>query len=225
MNITEVKNRLASEKDDRGIENFNKLNIPNLISYGVGLSKLRKIAKEIKKNDALAAELRSTDIYEGQILACLIQDPKKMSRGDIDTLMDQSKGWQMSNIQSELLAKSPLNIQLMADWYESDDESKRRSAYGILYNFSKTDKKQANDFYDTYLDKISTDLLGEKNFVKDTMNNCLFTIGKKNPYLHKRCLEIATKNGKVMVDYGDNSCEALDCVKHLSNPKLVEKMS
>ena len=57
------------------------------------------------------------------------------------------------------------------------------------------------------------------------MNNALFTIGKRNLELNQLALKVAQKIGKVEVDYGDNSCQAIDCIRNLNTPYLQNKLT
>ena len=50
-------------------------------------------------------------------------------------------------------------------------------------------------------------------------------IGLRNVALNKRALKAAKKIGKVEVDYGDNSCQAVDVIKHLTSDRIKEKFN
>ena len=79
MNTTEVLDLLEANKNDRGIENWGKLgaNTGNLKSFGIGLTQLRKLAKQIGRDRDLAMSLWKGDVYDGKVIALLIDDPKE----------------------------------------------------------------------------------------------------------------------------------------------------
>ena len=60
MTVSEVLAAIEALQDARGIVHWNKLGSP-LRGYGVGLTKLRKLAKEVGRDPALAAELDQVD--------------------------------------------------------------------------------------------------------------------------------------------------------------------
>ena len=64
----------------------------------------------------------------------------------------------------------------------------------------------------------------EENFVKDAMNNALIMIGSRSKALNERAISVAKFIGKVEVDYGDNSCQAMDGVKHLNSDRIQSKL-
>jgi hypothetical protein len=49
-------------------------------------------------------------------------------------------------------------------------------------------------------------------------------VGKRSKRLNTAALKAAKSIGKVHVDYGDNGCEVLDVVKHLTSPALKKKL-
>ena len=53
----------------------------------------------------------------------------------------------------------------------------------------------------------------------------LLSIGKRNAKLNKFTLKAARAIGPVQVDYGDNSCEPPDIVKHLTSDWLQKKLN
>ncbi len=56
------------------------------------------------------------------------------------------------------------------------------------------------------------------------MNASMLTIGKRNPHLHEMTLAAARAIGPVHVEYGDNSCEPVDIVKHMTSDWLLKKL-
>jgi hypothetical protein len=80
-----------------------------------------------------------------------------------------------------------------------------------------------DSYFQPILDAIEKSLQSEENFVKDAMNNALFMIGRRSKSLNMCALEVANNIGQVEVDYGDNSCQPVNCVKHLSRERIQQK--
>ena len=57
------------------------------------------------------------------------------------------------------------------------------------------------------------------------MNNALWMIGQRSKPLNIQAIEIAKKIGKIEVDYGDNSCQAIDVLKHLTGERIQQKFA
>ena len=123
------------------------------------------------------------------------------------------------------LAKSPFVKELAIDWMASDDATRRRCGYLLLYELGKKKGKAFDDaFFEPYLDRIRESIHSEENWVRDAMNASMLSIGKRNPHLHEKTLAVAKAIGPVHVDYGDNSCQAPDMVKHLTSESLLKKL-
>ncbi len=103
---------------------------------------------------------------------------------------------------------------------------RRRCGYLLLYELSKNKRDQALDdaFFSAYIDKIERNIQKEENWVKDAMQASMLGIGKRNRKLNNAAIKAARKYGTVEVDYGDNKCEPIDVVKHLTSDWLQKKL-
>src|SRR5690606_29604548 len=100
----------------------------------IRLGELRKIAKEIKRDHALAMELWSTKQFNARLLAILIMNKKQLTeelldRLDKDMLQhteedgNQLMDWLMAN----QLTKDKKTISLMESWLNSPSSLQRRT--------------------------------------------------------------------------------------------------
>ena len=71
---------------------------------------------------------------------------------------------------------------------------------------------------------MKDELQNEENFVKDAMNTALWMIGQRSKHLNALVLDAANTIGKVEVDYGDNSCKAMDLTEHLTSERIQKKL-
>jgi 3-methyladenine DNA glycosylase AlkD len=81
MTVAEVLTLLDSERDQRGMENWAKLGArpAGMRSYGIGLTRLRRLAKQIGRNRELAQALWTSDVYDARIIALLIDVAKHLA--------------------------------------------------------------------------------------------------------------------------------------------------
>lgn len=229
MTVADVLGRLEAEQDPRGISHFAKLNVPNLRSYGIGLTKLRKLAKELGKDPVLARQLWETDVYEAKILGILADDPKQMTRAQVEAQADSAHIGMLAHVFCACdapLAKAPFALDLALSWVDHPSENRRRCGWNLLGELSTNpkDKNLTDALYLPLIDRVERELQGEANFVKDAMNGFLLYVGQRNRALNTRAIAAARAIGKVTVDYGDNSCEATDVLKHLTGPHIQKKV-
>jgi len=76
VKYADIINRLKTLSNTKTIEGMVKYGITPESTYGVSIPNLRKTAKEIGVNHALAKELWTSNIRETRILASMIADPK-----------------------------------------------------------------------------------------------------------------------------------------------------
>ena len=221
MTKEEIVNHLWQNRDERGIKRWVNLNYPGLSTFGIGLTKLKYYAKKIKKNHELALELWNSEVYDLRIISILVEEPKKVTPEQVESQVKELDFWMASHAYcSSLLSKVDFAEQLADKWLTSKDNVKRRCGYLLVFNFAMDKKHLPDEYFGRILKIIEKELQSEENFVKEAMNCALLKIGMRNRKLKTHALAVAKKIGKVDVDYGDNSCQAFDCVKHLSSDRV-----
>jgi 3-methyladenine DNA glycosylase AlkD len=225
MTKNDVLALLEENKDERGIKIMERTG-GSIKSFGLGMTKLKALAKKIGKDHALAMQLWDEPYFDTRILSTLIADPKAITRNELEKMIMSNEGWMVSHsIGTNLLPFVPYLIELSEDWAQSPHNGLRRCGFLGIAAISKDNTLLPDEYFDPYLDIIEKNLQGEENFVKDAMNTALIAIGSHSKWLNRRALAIAEALGKVEVNYGDNSCETPDAVKHLSTGKVAERFA
>jgi 3-methyladenine DNA glycosylase AlkD len=225
MKKKEVLQWMEENKDERGIRIMERTS-NGVKSFGLGMTKLKALAKKIGKNQALALELWDEAYYDTRILATLIADPAVITRNELEKWIMNQDAWMISySIGSNLLPHVPFLIELSEDWAQSPNNHLRRCGYLGIVAICKANTVLPDEYFEPYLEIIEKNLQAEENFVKDAMNTALMAIGSHSKWLNSRALVIAEKIGKVEVDYGDNSCVVPDALKHLTSEKVSEKFA
>ena len=176
------------------------------------LGDIRKIAKEIKKDHALAMELWSSKEFLPRQLAILIMDKKELDQKIIDKLAKDIQkhvlkerthliDWLMAN----QLAKDKSLISLMESWEDSSSPVQRRLFWyyqARLRWMGKTD--QSNTEY--LLDAIEKNLMSEKPEVQWAMNFTAGQIGKWQKKYRARCIAIGKDTGLYAEEVAPKNC-------------------
>jgi 3-methyladenine DNA glycosylase AlkD len=231
MTFAEVVALLEKSKQERGIERWKKLTGGNAgKSFGLGLTQLRKIAKAIGRDHDLAQELWTSDLYDAKVIALLIDDPKRMTRAQAEKQVAQLGYWMLAHVYCSCdaaAAKTPFAREMAVEWIEGEDKTKRRCGYLLLAEMSKSKKNPelTDALYAKYIDRIAKTIRKEENFVKDAMNAFIFGVGQRNAALHEKAVAAAKAYWPIEVDYGDNSCEPVDVLKHLLGPHIMKKVA
>ena len=197
MNKSEVISLLKANKNERGIENWKKLcRDSGLDSFGIGLTQLRKLAKKIGRDHDLAMQLWDSKIYDAKVIALLIDVPRAITLEQAEMQVEQLEGGYLAHVFSSCdatLAKTSFANELADKWVKSDDPIRKSCGFGLLYEASKSKKKDAPDdeFFLKQIALIESTFQNEPYSVRGAMGGALIGIGKRNLTLNKAALKLA----------------------------------
>jgi hypothetical protein len=231
METSDVVELLEANRDERGIRNWERLGpaTGRLKSFGIGLTKLRKLAKQVGRDRDLARALWESDVYDAKVIALLIDDPETMTREQAEKQVEQLGGGAMSHVFSSCdatLAKTPFVVALADDWIVSGDTVRRRCGYGLLYEISKFTGKKAPDerYFLDHIEHISATIDRESSEVRLAMGAALMGIGKRSATLNAAALRVAERVGPIEFESVSGKCDPFDVAKHLTADRLAEKL-
>ena len=192
---TEVLATLASLEDEK----IRAVNARHGDDHAVNLTKLRAVAKGLKKNDDLAAELWATGDTAARLVAILIMRPKAWSEAQLDEMLRDSRvpkvhGWLVSYI----VKKSPHAEALRQSWM--DDPDPVVASAGWALTSERVNKKPEGLDLSGLLDTIEAEMAEAPERLQWAMNETLAYIGIENPDLRKRAIDIGERLG-VLRDY------------------------
>jgi 3-methyladenine DNA glycosylase AlkD len=230
MNKAEIMSLLESNKNEKGIKNWNEMefNKCQYESFGIGLTIQRKLAKKIGKNHELSQELWKSNNYDAKVVAILIDDAKLITKEQVESQVEDIDYGYMVHVFSACgapVANVPYIAELTSQWIENSDSVRRRCAYGFLYELSKSKKKSApnDEFFLKYINHIVESFLMEHKSVHMSMASALMGMGKRNLILNKAALKAAKIIGPIPVETGKTKCEPFDVSKHLTSDYLSKK--
>ena len=232
MNKTQVLALLKDNRNERGIANWEKggHGVGGLKSFGIGLTVLRKLAKQVGRDPALARKLWETDVYDAKVLGLLIDDPKQLTVEQAEEQVEDLKGGMLAHVFSSCdatLAKAPIAFELACDWIESRDEMRRRCGWGLLYELSKKNPKGMDDtFLLECIDRVGKESGGEPTWVRMAMAGALVGIGKRNKKLNQAAVRVAKRVGPI--DFNEDAgrrCDPFEPLKHLTSEHVKKKLS
>lgn len=231
MNQNEVFLLLEANQNEKGIQKWNERysKRKGLNSYGIGLTVLRKLAKKIGRNHELALQLWTSDLYDAKIISLLIDDPKKITIEQAEKQVDNLKQGHLAHVFSSCdaaLAKTPFAVDLAVDWMKSNSNIRKSCGYGLLYEVSKSKKKDAPDdnFFLQWIEHIKLNFAKEHISVQGSMGGALLGIGKRNVVLNKSALKLAKELGPIQLESTGSYCEPLNVVKHLTSEYIRKKL-
>ncbi len=192
---TEVLATLASLEDEK----IRAVNARHGDDHAVNLTKLRAVAKDLKKNDELAAGLWASGDTAARLVAILIMRPKAWSQAQLDEMLRDSRvpkvhGWLVSYI----VKKSPHAEALRLSWM--DDPDPVVASAGWALTSERVNRKPEGLDLPGLLDVIEAEMADAPERLQWAMNETLSYIGIENPDLRKRAIDIGERLG-VLRDY------------------------
>lgn len=231
LNASEVLALLEQNQDERGIRSWEKLGMAGtgLRSFGIGLTRLRKLAKGIGRDRELARELWQSDVYDARVISMLIDEPRTMTREQAETQVDQLGAGMMEHVFSSCdatLARVPYVVELADDWIRSDEPVRQRCGYGLLYEISKFAGRKAPEegWFLDHVERISARMEGAPSALRLAMGSALMGIGKRSAVLNAAALRVAEAVGPIEFESASGECEPFDVAKHLRTERLREKL-
>ena len=216
--------------DSRAVKVWQDMKVHSADAYaGWGLTRLKQLAKIIKRNHDLALALWQVPLHDAKLLATMIEEPKKVNLAQIEAQMPQIYTWDLADKYVEnVLIKTPFAMQLLQAWSAPGQqlpEMQKRSGWILLYNHTKKPKSTTDLDYTAFLAQIEQEMNQERNWVREAMNYCLITLGKMSHDLHQQALAVSHAIGKVTIDYGTTSCKNPDATQVLQSARTKEQLA
>nr|MBA3470142.1 DNA alkylation repair protein [Herpetosiphonaceae bacterium] len=221
MQVEQVLSRLHELADPRAVAVWARMNVSPERYIGVNLTKLKQLAKEIKKNHPLALELWATAIHDAKLLATMIEDPRKVTEGQIDLQIAQVYSPDLCDkFCTNVVAKTPLLLSKIGQWAQHPEEMYKRGGYTLIATLARSDTLTEDAFFAAYLPAIEAEIATERNWVREAMNYTLIAIGSRTSDLNQAAAAVAQRIGPITIDYGDTSCKNPDALTSLTSRAL-----
>jgi 3-methyladenine DNA glycosylase AlkD len=194
---------VMKELETLGKERMKKMYISNGARepvFGVATGAMKPMAKEIKKDQALAEELYATGNYDAMYFAGVIADPQAMTEADFDRWIKGAYFYMLSdNVVSVTLAEADIAQDVADKWIESGDELKMSAGWScycwLLGN--RKDEEFSKEKLRGMLQNVKDTIHDAPERTKSAMNNFVGTVGVSYVPLHEEALQTAKEIGPV----------------------------
>ncbi len=227
MTHDHVLTLLEDHQNPRGLDHWERLHGDSgLRSFGIGLTVLRKLAKQIGRDHELALRLWASDVYDAKVIGLLIDEPKKVTREQAEEQVDELHTGLLAHVFASCdatLAKTSFAAELAEDWIRDDDIVRQSCGYGLLYEISKDKRKRAPDeaFFLRQLRHLRDTQLTAPDPVRRAMGGALIGVGKRSKTLNAAARVAALEMGRIE---GHRGCDPVDVMKHLTSDYITKKL-
>lgn len=171
-----------------------RFGIPSANALGVTVGAMRKYAKTIGKDHALADGLWKTGVYEARFLAAFVDPPGEVTPAQMDRWTKDFDSWAVCDtVCFALFDRTPHAWKKVRAWASARPEFERRAAFALLWALSVHDKQAPDQRFLACLPLIEKGALDERDYVKKGVDMALRAMGKRNPTLRRAAIELATR--------------------------------
>lgn len=219
----EILDRLKSLGDPRNVEGMARYGIGATTAFGVRTPDLRALAKELRKDHSLAAQLWRTGVYDARILAVLIDDPVQVTVAQMERWARDFDSWAVCDSAcGYLFDKTPYAWDKAVEWADREAEYVKRAGFVLMAALAVHDKKTPDEQFEVFLPLIAQHASDDHNFVKKAVNWALRQIGKRSRYLNEAAVQTAREIRRI--DSKAAHWIASDALRELTGDKVRRRL-
>jgi 3-methyladenine DNA glycosylase AlkD len=163
-------------------------------AFGVSMATMEPLAKRLRPDHDLAVGLWATEWHEARMLASLIDDPARVTSGQMARWCRDFNNWAVCDTACfKLFDRSPLAWGRIRPWARRRAEFEKRAAFALVASLALHDKAASDAKFLALLPLIVRASDDDRNFVKKGVNWALRAIGHRNARLHKAATDVAAR--------------------------------
>jgi 3-methyladenine DNA glycosylase AlkD len=223
MQYREILRQLRDMSNPDAVAGMARFGIDPRNTYGVSMPNLRRMAKQIGENHALALRLWGSGIHEARILACLVDSPAAIGEEQMESWVTDFDSWDVCDqCCSNLFDKTGFAYRKATQWSRRKEEFVKRAGFVLMATLAVHDREAKDEAFDKFLPIIKRGSTDERNFVKKAVNWALRQIGKRNLYLNRRAME--TARAIQVIDSRAARWIGADALRELSGGAVQKKL-
>ncbi len=189
---------LKEKSNPDNLAGMKRFGIDTAKALGIPIPELRKLAKMIKTDHALAMALWKTDFHEARILASMIDDPALVTESQFDAWVNDFNSWDICDqVCGNLLDRTAFAIEKATAYSAREEEFVKRAGFVLMAEYAVHNKKADDAIFINFLQLIEREAYDDRNFVKKAVNWALRQIGKRNAILRVRAIESARRIAEI----------------------------
>ena len=192
MHVQEVLQALSSLGSRAVRESQERFGIRSGHAHGITTPQLKMLARRLGRSHQLAGELWATGILEARILAALIEEPEKLSAGQMDRWARAFDNWGVCDACCcYVFRKTPFARAKAVEWAGKKSAFVKRAGFALMAYLAVHDKKSADAAFAEWLPLIERESDDDRPYVRKAVNWALRQIGKRNGRLNRSAIRTA----------------------------------
>jgi 3-methyladenine DNA glycosylase AlkD len=219
-----VLRSLEGLADPSRLEGMARFGIDTGTALGVTVTELRRLARGIGRDRALAAELWASGFHEARILASIVDDPDAVTERQMESWVREFDSWDLCDqVCMNLFDRTPLAFDKALEWSAREAEFEKRAGFALMASAAVHRKDRPDRDFHAFLPRIRAEATDDRNYVKKAVSWALRQIGKRSASLHTRA--IRTANQIEAIDSRSARWIARDVLRELESPAVRQRFA
>lgn len=192
--------------------------------FGVSMGAMQALARRLGKSHELAAALWKSGWYEARMLACMVDEPARVTPAQMERWAKDFDNWAICDTATFVLFdRTPHAWPKVREWSSRKEEFVKRAAFAMLASLTVHDKAAPDEPYRRALRLVEREARDDRNYVKKGVNWALRSIGKRSLALNAAAVAVALRLA--------NSSEAAprwvgkDALRELTSPAVHRRLA
>lgn len=221
--VPEVLDWLKKTGSPKAAAALARYGLPTDKAFGISVAALKKYAKEIGPDHALALKLWDTGWLDARILAAFLGEPDRLTLSQMNAWCRDFDNWGTTDTACfALFDRSPLAWTVVPKWVSEQGEFQKRAGFVMIACLAAHDKTARDAAFLKCMALIEKGASDERNFVKKGVSWALRHLGHRNAGLHAAAVKTATRLSK-----SSDATErwvGKDALRDLQRPLVVRKV-
>ena len=193
-------------------------------ALGVTVTELRKVARGLGRDHALAAELWASGVHEARILASIVDDPDAVTERQMESWVRELGSWDLCDqVCMNLFDRTPFTFDKALEWSAREAEFEKRAGFALMATAAVHRRDVPDRAFHSFLPRIRAEATDDRNYVKKSVSWALRQIGKRSARLHARAVD--TAHGIETIDSPSARWIARDVLRELESPPILERLA
>jgi 3-methyladenine DNA glycosylase AlkD len=189
VEIEALLKRLEALGDPRNVEGMARYGIRAARAFGVPAAQLKRLAREIGRDHALARRLWATGIYDARALAFLVDEPQAVTERQMERWAADFDNWAICDgVCIHLFRRTPFARAKALAWSRRPEEFVKRAAFALMATLAVHDREAGDEVFAVFLESVEREADDERNGVRKAVNWALRQVGKRNAALHEAAI-------------------------------------
>jgi 3-methyladenine DNA glycosylase AlkD len=192
-------------------------------TLGIDIYTLRKLAKPLKPDHALALGLWESGFHEARILASIVDDPAQVTEAQMEAWVMDFDSWDVCDqVCDNLFQHTSFAYPKAFEWSNRGEEFVKRAGFVLMACLAAHDKAVPDEKLAQFYPVIVQASDDERNYVKKAVNWALRNLGKRSRALNGQAVAAA---GEIQAR-GTRAARwiAADALRELTGEKVQRRL-